>query len=789
MNTPLQHAPMQQQEEESINLRELLDKYLYHWKWFLIGGFIALSIAFVYLRYSVPVYESKASVLIKDDKKGGGIQGMDMFKDLGILGGSVNLDNEIEIYRSRTLLERVVKKLKLNYSFGLIGDNSGFIRGEVYGNVPIAFEAIGNDSLFFEKKGAFEIELLNEKEFKIAIEDGKSLGTYPYGAVVKSPVGRFIIAKTSELSTKWFGRSILLIISPLEDVVSELQKALNIESASKEAMVLNISMRGVNIDKNNDIINELIAQHEIDAIEDKNQVATTTSEFIQERMKFIAAELSDVEDVGQDYKTKHKLVDVASDAAMYLTKESETEKAITEASIQLSLADFMNEHIQKYQGYSELLPSNLGFKDQSIVLMTTQYNELVLERNKLLQNSGEKNPTVQKIEGQLAGLKSSIIASLKNTSTSLQLELKKLKSQEDLYQAKISTIPQFEREYRDILRQQQIKETLFLYLLQKREENEITLAASVANTKVVDYAYSDGEPVSPKKKIIFLGAFLLGLIIPAGCIYIWELLDSKVHDSKDIDELNLPLVGELPINEEKEKIIAFRNSKSIISEAFRLVRSNISFMINGEAGKCKTILVTSTIAGEGKSFVSLNLGHIYSNSGKKTVVIGMDLRIPTLDKYANISSNAGVSDFIVNESLELDDILIQDDNDENLFYILSGTIPPNPSELLMRERLNQLFDLLKERFDYVIVDTAPLGLVSDTLLVCGFADLVIYVVRANFIDKRNLFLPQKLFKENKLGAMAVLLNGVNMKGKGYRYRYGVYGIQNEKPKKWFFKRN
>jgi capsular exopolysaccharide synthesis family protein len=778
-------------DEKSINLREIIEKYIYHWRWFVLSLLVSLGLAFLYLRYSIPLYESKASVLIKDEKGGSGFSEMALFKDIGLLGGGSVIENEIEIFKSRTIIETAVKNLELNKEIIALGKRTGFKSTEFYLDAPFSISSVKNDTLLHSKEISFELTILNKKNYLLSNAKGEELGVFQFEMPVNTKIGKIVFNKSKIYFSKWIGRSFIVNIIPVEKVVTNIQKELVAETVNKDANVILLKIKGKVKEKNNALLNELIHQHEIRAIDDKNEIARNTTKFINDRMKFITVDLSDVEEQGQEFKSQHQLVDVTSDAALYLTKESAAEQAITDATIQLNLANYMNDYIRENQDNEALLPANLGFEDKSVVEMTNQYNVQVLERNRLLKSSGDKNPAVQRIDGQLVSLKASIVESLRNLKSSLKLQLNTLNAQENLYKSKIASVPKYEKEYRNILRQQQIKETLYIYLLQKREENEIALAAAVGNAKVIDYSYCDGEPVSPKKKIIFLGAFLLALIIPTGWIYIWELLDSKVHDSKDIDELNLPLVGELPINEEKEKIIAFRNSKSIISEAFRLVRSNISFIINGEAGKCKTILITSTIAGEGKSFVSLNLGHIYSNSGKKTVVIGMDLRIPTLDKYANISGNAGVSDFIVNESLELDDILIQDDNDENLFYILSGTIPPNPSELLMRDRMSVLFNLVKERFDYVIVDTAPLGLVSDTLLVSGFADLVIYVVRANFVDKRNLYLPQKLLKENKLGTMAVLLNGVNLKGKGYGYGYGygVYGVQSKKPKKWFFKRN
>jgi capsular exopolysaccharide synthesis family protein len=777
------------EQEESVDFRELIEKYLYHWRWFVLGIGICLGVAAVYLRYSLPVYESKSSILIKEDEKSGGLAGLSVIKDLGLMGGTGNLENEIEVFKSRTLLEAVARKLKLNYKLQLIGNKTGFVRAEIYENAPVEIIPVKQDSLYYKKEAAFEITILDEKEYRIDGEKDAYSGKFNYGAIIRTKAGAFIINRTNEFSTKWFDKTILLSILPMNDVVSELQNEIVVEAVNKEAMVLSISLKGPQIQKNNDIINELIYQHELDGITDKNKVATNTSKFIEERMKFIAAELSEVESEGQQYKTKNNLVDVKSDAEMYLTKESETEKAITEATIQLNLADFMNEYILNDQGYDELLPSNLGFKDQAIVLMTTKYNEQVLERNKLLQNSGEKNPNVRKIEGQLSGMKQSLVQSLKNLKISLQIELRKLKSQEEIYQSKISSIPQFEKEYRDILRQQQIKETLYLYLLQKREENEMTLAASVANTKVVDYAYCNGKPVSPKKKIILLMSVLLGILVPAGIIYLRDLFDRKVHGRKDIDE-QYPFIGEIPVNTTSNHIVVKHGERTPIAEAFRIVRSNMHFMFDTDSLGGKIVYVSSTKEAEGKSFVSLNLAHTIALTGKKTVVVGLDLRLPKLQDYEGAKSEVGVSNYLIESDVKIQDILQPSESAENLWVITAGIVPPNPAELLLRPKLAEMFTHLRTQFDYIIVDTAPLGLVADTKLIKDYADLTLYVVRANETDKQFLNLSLNNLRQLNYGKIGIVLNGVDFRGKGYGYGYGNsigYGYGEVDKKRNFFR--
>ena len=783
MSQQFQHEP----EEESINLRALFEAYARFWPWFLVGALGCVMGAWVYLRYTVPVYESKAAILIKDDEKGGNLSGMDMFKDLGIMSGSANLENEIEILKSRTLLNQVAKKLQLNYSYQLVGDKSGFIRGELYENAPITSVLVEQDSVVYEQKGVFEVAFHADQTFDLIAENGTTYPNNHFGTVVKTRLGKLLINKTESYGKTWDDRSIQLNIDPLDDVVTALQEDLLVESASKEAMVLNVSIKGPNIDKNNAILNTLLKVHKEDAIRDKNEVASNTSAFINDRMKFIAVELSEVESEGQAYKTKYNLVDVTTDAASFLQKEGITDQAITNATIQLSMADFMNNYIKDHQGYTDLLPSNLGFEDASIAAHINQYNELVLNRNKLLQNSSEKNPAVQKMEVQLASLKSSIALSLKNSSAALQLQLKKLKAQENLYQSKIAAIPQFEREYRDIIRQQQIKETLYLYLLQKREENEITLAATVGNTKIVDQAYSDGIPVSPKKQIIYLGAFLVGVLIPMGVVYLRRLLDNKVQSRQDVEKYALNVLAELPEWKNQEELFVLNKANSGIAEAFRALRSGLSFVLPTDTPGGKVISITSTMGGEGKTFSAFNLAFMFASAGQKVALVGFDLRKPRLRENLDLKQSKGVSNLLVDGQLHWKDYIEPvERKDFRIDVLNSGDIPPNPSELLLLPRLDTIIEELRQTYDLIILDNAPIGLVVDALSADRFADVTLYMIRTGGIDKRHLSRIEQLKKDQQLKNLYVVLNGVRNNNQGYSYKYGYgYGYggygEEEKP--------
>lgn len=448
----------------------------------------------------------------------------------------------------------------------------------------------------------------------------------------------------------------------------------------------------------------------------------------------------------------------------------------------------MNDFLKEQKGYNQLLPANLGFKELSIIEMTTQYNDLVLERNRVRETSGEKNPAVARIESQLAGLRSSLETSLRNLKNTLNLQLKKLSSEEAIYQSKIASIPQFEREYRDIVRQQQIKETLYLFLLQKREENEISLAATVSNTQVIDAAYSSELPVSPKKKIIFLGALLFGLILPIGVIYVKDLLDNKVKVRHDLERVGLSVLGDLPYSKDANELLVLNKPNSSLAEAFRVLRSSLSFILPAGKEQGKVISVTSSVGGEGKTFTSINLAFMFAATGQKVILVGLDLRKPRLKEYLDLKQakrRKGVSNLMVDPGLDIKDCIEHvTRSGHGIDILVSGDIPPNPSELLLSQRLDNLVSQLREEYDIIVLDNAPVGLVVDTLSVNRVVDMNLYVIRANVLDKRYLPRIVSLKNEEKLKSVFVVLNGVKYSGSGaYQYGYG-YGEHMEKRSIW-----
>ncbi len=785
----LQTSPLiEKHEEEEINIKDLLFRYLLNWKWIAISVFVCIAVAFFYLKSVTPQYKSTAKVLIKEEKKGGLPSSMDIFEDLGLASGSANLENEIEIFKSLTLLKKVAHDLQLNVQVGLKDETNN----ASFHQAPFTLRHFNNDSLLFNVEADYELRHVSSETFSLEdAETQANLGTYTYGKAFESPVGTIVIDKTVFFTKKLEGETFSVRIAPLQKVASSLQKNIQISTVNKDASVLSISLEGPNIEKSNAIINSLIRLHEQSAVEDKNEITKATSEFINDRMSVITQELSVVEVEGQQYKTEKSLTDLSSDAQLFIEKNNELEGAITEVTIQSELAEYMNTYLAQQSGFEALLPANLGFDDASIATTIAQYNTTVLERNRLLQSSNTNNPVVKKMEGQLTGLKRSLVASLNNLLSSLKIQLKNLQAEERKNQSKISSIPEYEREYRSIARQQQIKETLYLYLLQKREENEIAMAATIGNVKVIDEPYSNGIAVSPKKKIIFLGAFLLGILIPIGFIYIKDLLDNKIRSVKDIEALQLPYAGDIPSNDLGEEVVVGTSNRSAISEAFRMLRTNMNFLLHGEQAGARVIAVTSSIKGEGKTFVALNLATSISLTDKKVLLIGMDLRSPKLTKMLNLPANNGVTNYLVDPKVTHEELKHKSADHTNLHYIISGPIPPNPSELLHSPRMKELIDALREEYDYIIIDTAPVGMVVDTQLITPFVDLTLYIARANYADKRLMQIPKNLHKSAKIKNIAMFLNDMKEKNTrnyyGYGYGYG-YGEDQNIQKKSFFNR-
>jgi len=763
--------------EDTIDIKEIIHKYISNWKWYIISVFTFFLLAFLYNSSTSNLYQVESTILIKDDKNSGVMSEMSAFEDLGIglNGASSAIENEIEILRSRYLIEKIVKENRFNIRYL---EEEGLKLVEKLHESPIKINVLNKDFDLIKKEVKLEVKFINSKEYQLTFDNLKLKSSY--GKKINLPVlGDITILPNNE---KIEFEKIIILVNNNLNTVQNFQKNLSINKISKESNAVKISLKTGNIDKGILFVNQLIEQHGKDVIDDKNLVAKNTILFINDRIKFITEELSSVETNVSKFKNSNDFFDLTENANISLESYSSNSKEIFENETQIKLSEYIFNEISDKKVF-DLVPSNIGINNNSIERMIENVNTLILERNRILANSSEKNPVIINLDNQIKSIKNNLYSSLKNLIKTLNIQNNELKNLNQQLNSKLEKAPSQEKDFREIQRQQAIKETLYLYLLQKREETSISYAVTVSNTKMIDEAFSSGIPISPKPKLIFLGAILLGLILPTGFIYIRDILDTKIKSKKEIQSLGIPYLGDIPIYERGDKIAVKQGDRSSTTEAFRMLKTNISFMKNKDKD-VKTIFITSTLSKEGKSFVSLNLSSTYGLSGKKVLLIGLDLRAPKILEYLNINSNKGVSNYLINDDSELDKYIIPLKNVENVSILPSGPIPPNPSELLNSEKIEKMFQYAADNYDVVIVDTAPVGLVTDTLQIAKYADMFIYVVRANYLDKKLLQIGQSFYDDNKLNNMAMVLNGSDLeKGYGYGYGYG-YGEEVEKVAFW-----
>ncbi|WP_163408392.1 GumC family protein [Flavobacterium ajazii] len=780
-------------EINDVNLREQLDKYLIHWKWFVLSIFLCLVLAVLYLRYTSPSYEASTSILVKDENKGGMLSELSAFSDLGLGGGSVNnLDNEIEVLKSRTLVESTVKKLNLNINLQVEGN---VVDRDIYGGSPVNVYFLNETELFDEANVVLKLDLLSNDLFSLENELIEKKGgenvilttkkQFKFNEKIATRIGTLVIGKTAFYNKNSVGKDkfIRIIISPIENITASFRGRVKVEPVSKTSSVVTVSMTDPVQKRAEDFLDNMIQIYNENAAEDKNFISENTSKFISERLTLITQELDGVEQDVESFKKSNRLTDIESEAKLFIEGSNEYDKKGVETEIQLNVVSSLLDFIKKSTN-SDLLPTNIITETGEAGGLITSYNQLVLDRNRILKSATTENPSVIKLDQQISALKANVATSLKRMQSNLQIQNRDLKSQESILNSKIGKIPVQERQFRVIARQQKVKEELYLYLLQKREETAISLAATEPNARIIDAAKANKIPVSPKKKVIYLAGLLIGLLIPFGIIYGYDLLDTKIKSRLDLEgKTQIPFIGDIPTSDNTNELIK-AESRTSSAEAIRIVRTNLEFMLtNVPEGIAKTIFVTSTFPAEGKTLVSVNLAATFALSGRKVLLVGMDIRNPKFSDYFSVP-NFGLTNYLSSNETDLSKYIVKHDDYENFYILPSGVIPPNPVELLMGKKVDSLFETLKKEYDYIIVDTAPVSLVADTLLIAKKADTFVYVMRANVLEKRMISIANTFYKEKKLPNMCLVLNDTDST-KGYGYGYG-YGVKREK-KIWYKK--
>ena len=787
-----------QEKHNNFDFLEQFLIYLRYWHYFLISAVICFFVVKYYLNHTVALYETKAKVKIIDDSKNGFTlpnSPVALFSR-----NKVNLDNEIEVLKSYRLLEQVCKSLNLNTQYY----NVGYLNNiEIWKKRPFTIDWLDTSIKLDDKNISFEIEIADGGYKLVNSNSTSSSKVFPFNSIqyINATPYRLTLQIGINLNTL-NGRKFLIVHSPINSTVLNLSESLNIVNSNKNSDILFISLTGANSDKSEVILNEIIKQFDADGLNDRRLISKRTIIFVNERFKSLENELDSIETNKADYKRNNELTFINADAVTATTGKIVSTNDVFQVETQIALAKVLEQTINADKKLN-LLPANIGLTNTGINQLISDFNVAVLEREKLSVSGGVNNPGIQFLNSKLASLKLNTLESIKAYQQELEVSLSKNNYIKGTSNDKFSSIPNNEKILRRIERQQNIKETLYLLLLQKREEASINLAITSSSIKVVDYALTSYSPVSPKKGTYYFVAILVGLLIPFLILYVSFLMDDKLHTKDDVLKLtkNKIILSEIPHIESDVKITSI-NDRTILGESFRILRTNLTYIFPLQKEHIgQTIMITSTIKGEGKTFTALNLATSFSIMNKKVLLIGADMRNPQLHNYLTIKKNElGLQDYLSSMSIDWNGIVkkSQLDND-NLDIILSGTIPPNPAELLSNGRLEKLINEAKKEYDYIIIDTAPTLLVTDTLVISQLVDTTLYVVRADFTPKMILEFSVNLSDKGKLKNMAYVINNVGSNYKGYasygynykyNYAYGYgYGYENDLGiKKPFLKR-
>lgn len=780
------YSDFYQEEGKRVDYKAIFFEYLLYWP-VIVGVLVCFIVgAYIYLRYCEPVYSVSSTVLIKqaDHSKSGSSAFASSIQDFGSFSVANDFENELEILQSYTLIKKVVTTLGLYIDYA---EDGGFGYDPVmYQTSPIQVWMAPEEADRLPSALQIQMECLPQGKVNAALHYQigketcsleKSFDKLP--AVFITPVGTLNLSWRTDSVSKRLNPPLSLsatIESP--SVAADKYKMhLTAEPVGDFTSIVKLTCEDVSVRRGVDFLRMLVTQYNNEANEDKNQVATRTAQFIDERIRIINAELGSTESELAEYKQRAGLTDLSADAQLALQESSEYDKQRAENTNQLRLIAFLRSYIDDPKNRYEVIPANVGLADGALVNVIAQYNELLVERKRLLRSSNENNPMLINLDASIAVTRNTVLTTVENVEKGLQITRNSLDLQAGKYQSRINRAPQQERELISITRQQEIKANLYLMLLQKREENAITLAATANNGRIIEEPRRSGL-VAPNTLNIYFVALVLGLFFPIMGIYLVRLLRFKIESRVDVERItNVSVIGDVPLvdNVKTDSVVIKENENGLMEEVFRNVRTNIQYML--QEGQ-KVILFTSTVQGEGKSFNAANLAVSFAFMDRRTVVVGMDIRKPKLNHIFGLSGKLpGMTQFLASpSSVDLLSLCQPTAVSPNLYVLPSGAVPPNPTELVTRKSLEQAIDLLKQHFDYIILDTAPIGMVTDTRLIARVADLSVYVCRAGYTHKNDFELINELEQEKKLPNLCVLINGIDMSKRknGYYYSYGKY---------------
>jgi len=750
----------------------LFFRYLRYWHVFVASVIFLLAFAWLYLKTQTPSYTTSSTLFIQEDKQGEGALQASAFSDLEMFKQVITVDNEIAALRSRSLWEKTLSELPVNVSYFI---EDLFKTNELYGEtLPIVVNVERMSMKAYDL--TLTMKVVDEKSF--VISNGDQEKKYEFGQRIKTSDYTIKVSKGPMFNT---GSDVIFV--NFNDVKKMAERysstSLSIAPISPESNTIILSLVDIIPERSIDILNKLIETYNNDNIEHKNRLALNTIKFIDNRLKYLGGDLSSTGKEVEDFKQANRVTNVGSDAEQSLTNAGDYNRQLSAVDIQRNVVTSIESYINKPTGQYELVPSTLGLQDPTLSGLTNKYNELQLERQRLLRTAEPGNPLVVNINEQLAGLKQNISENLRNVKRGLNITRNNLQANSSKFESQIRSSPSIERGLAERSREQGVKENLYQYLLQKREETTLSLSATTPTSRVVDAPNFDSTPVSPKVSFIYLCAFLLGLALPAAGLFLKDMVNTKVQDVSEIEQISGAMIlGELSHKQDKDALVINKSSRTTISELFRYIRTNLNYMTEDSGNK--VMLITSSMKGEGKTFFSINLGATLSLVDKKVVLLEFDVRKPDLLRNLNMKASTGLNDYL-NGINSLDEIILPSPTQPNLFVVGCGSIPENPAELLMSPRIPQLFEELKARFDYVIIDTSPVGQVADAFSLAPYADASIYLVRYNYTNKVQLNILKDIFENNKLNNPMIVLNDAKAEGfKGYGYGGYGYGFAEQK---------
>lgn len=777
--------------DDSIRIQDIGYLCLAKWHWFIISLIVCIGIAGLYLLKTPLVYTRTASLLIKQESKGQSLSGDvgTSFSDLGLFQSNTNVNNELVSLQSPAVMYDVVKRLHLEVDYSTEGSFYPRVR---YGqNLPVTVSFVG---LSDNETAALTVEAVRPKGIKLAsfVHNGEEIEGEVVGALNDSlvtPIGKVVVRPAADY-VEWQKKVEPLSVcrSDLNSAITRYSRGLNVALQSEKTTIVDLTFRDVCIQRAEDVLNTLIAVYNENWIKDKNQIAVSTSMFINDRLGVIEGELGHVDENISTFKSENLLPDVQAASQLYMTERSQAQSQILTLNTQLSMARYIRNYLTAASSRNQLLPANSGLESANIESQISEYNNLQLQRNNLVANSSEQNPLVVDMDESLRSMRMSIVSSVDNLITTLNTQIHSLEKSDQRATEHIAANPSQAKYLLSVERQQKVKESLYLFLLQKREENELSQAFTAYNTRIITPPTGSMVPTAPQKKNILLIAFVVGLIIPVVIIFLKEMMNTKVRGKKDLENLTVPFIGEIPLYGKvrrsglfgkkvapltESKIVVKEGSRDVVNEAFRVLRTNLEF-VSGEDGKGQIILMTSFNPGSGKTFLTVNIAATLAIKGKRVLAIDGDLRRGSTSVYVG-SPHHGLSNYLAGKVQRIEDVIVPASEAIHFDVLPVGTIPPNPTELLAGGRFQALLAELRTRYDYILIDCPPIELVADTHIIGKYVDQTIFVVRARLLERSMLSELQRIYTEHKFKNMVVLLNGTEGSGSyHYGYRYGYH---------------